>query len=49
MEAPGLGERHWTAEGIDPGVYVVALRASDRARKESLVETRALRIAGPVP
>jgi hypothetical protein len=48
-EVPGLGERRWLAEGIAPGVYIVALRASDRGRRESLVETRALRIAGFVP
>ena len=48
-ESPGLGERRWSAQGISPGVYIVALRASDRGRRESLVETRALRIAGFAP
>ena len=43
------GQRRWPVGEVPPGVYVVALRASDRSRAESLVETRALRIEGRVP
>ena len=45
----GRGGRRWTPGGVPPGVYVVALRAWDRARTRSLVETRPLRIEGRAP
>lgn len=48
-ETVGSGRRRWPAAALAPGVYVVALRASDHARGESLVETRALRVEGRVP
>jgi hypothetical protein len=48
-EVVGTGRRRWPATALTPGVYVVALRASDRARGESLVETRALRVEGLAP
>ncbi len=43
------GRRLWPAGAVPPGLYVVALRASDKGRGAYLVETRALRIEGLVP
>jgi hypothetical protein len=45
-EVAQRGERRFSAAALAPGVYVVALEASDLARGASLVETRALRIDG---
>ena len=49
IETARAGRRRWPVGELPPGVYVVALRASDRSRSQSLVETRALRIEGMAP
>ncbi len=48
-EAARSGRRRWELGTLAPGVYVVALAASDRGRSASLVETRALRVTGLAP
>jgi hypothetical protein len=48
-ETARAGRRQWPTGELPPGLYVVALRASDRARAATLVESRALRIEGLTP
>lgn len=48
-EAAGVGYRDWAVAGVPPGLYVIALRASDPTRRESLTESRAFRIGGLAP
>ena len=48
-ETARAGRRRWPVGAVPPGVYVVALRAWDRSRSESLVESRSLRVVGQAP